>query len=144
MVPPDSPGITRVPGYSGFHWRCSVFTYGGVTLYARLFQVVPLTFQLPYCGPTTPQQKPAMVWAIPRSLAATDGVSFDFLSSGYLDVSVPRVGSLAGSATLLALGFPIRTPSDHRVLARFPKLIAGSCVLHRLLLPRHPPCALCS
>ena len=29
----------------------------------------------------------------PRSLAATDGVSVDFLSSGYLDVSVPRVRS---------------------------------------------------
>ena len=27
----------------------------------------------------------------PRSLAATGGVSIDFLSSGYLDVSVPRV-----------------------------------------------------
>ncbi len=27
----------------------------------------------------------------PRSLAATRGVSIDFLSSGYLDVSVPRV-----------------------------------------------------
>ena len=34
-----------------------------------------------------------MVWAIPRSLAATQGVSVDFLSSGYLDVSVPRVRS---------------------------------------------------
>ncbi len=30
----------------------------------------------------------------PRSLAATRGVSIDFLSSGYLDVSVPRVCSL--------------------------------------------------
>jgi hypothetical protein len=29
--------------------------------------------------------------ADPRSLAATKGVSIDFLSSGYLDVSVPRV-----------------------------------------------------
>ena len=27
----------------------------------------------------------------PRSLATTNGVSIDFLSSGYLDVSVPRV-----------------------------------------------------
>ncbi len=27
----------------------------------------------------------------PRSLAATDGVSVDVLSSGYLDVSVPQV-----------------------------------------------------
>ena len=32
-----------------------------------------------------------MVWALPRSLAATEGISFDFFSSGYLDVSVPRV-----------------------------------------------------
>ena len=32
--------------------------------------------------------------ASPRSLAATRGVSVDFLSSGYLDVSVPRVCSL--------------------------------------------------
>ena len=30
----------------------------------------------------------------PRSLATTGGVSVDFLSSGYLDVSVPRVCSL--------------------------------------------------
>ena len=27
----------------------------------------------------------------PRSLAATKGISVDFFSSGYLDVSVPRV-----------------------------------------------------
>ena len=30
-------------------------------------------------------------WAVPRSLAATEGISVDFSSSGYLDVSVPRV-----------------------------------------------------
>ena len=30
-------------------------------------------------------------WPGPRSLATTDGVSVDVLSSGYLDVSVPRV-----------------------------------------------------
>ena len=29
--------------------------------------------------------------AVPRSLAATNGISVDFSSSGYLDVSVPRV-----------------------------------------------------
>ncbi|GMK49210.1 hypothetical protein PghCCS26_63400 [Paenibacillus glycanilyticus] len=32
-----------------------------------------------------------MVWANPRSLAATDGITFVFSSSGYLDVSVPLV-----------------------------------------------------
>jgi hypothetical protein len=30
-------------------------------------------------------------WAVPRSLAATQGISVDFYSYGYLDVSVPRV-----------------------------------------------------
>ena len=30
-------------------------------------------------------------WPGPRSLATTNGVSVDVLSSGYLDVSVPRV-----------------------------------------------------
>jgi hypothetical protein len=33
----------------------------------------------------------AMVWALPRSLATTCGITFVFSSSGYLDVSVPRV-----------------------------------------------------
>ena len=100
---------------------------------------------LPQClcgGPTTPNQKPDSVWALPRSLAATRGVSIDFLSCGYLDVSVPRVGPACAVMVDRPLGFPIRTSSDRRVLARSPKLFAGSCVLHRLLLPRHPPCAL--
>lgn len=39
-------------------------------------------------------------------------------------------------------GFPIRTPSDQRSVGSSPRLIAASHVLHRLLVPRHPPCAL--
>jgi hypothetical protein len=35
----------------------------------------------------------ASVWAPPVSLAATQGISFDFFSWGYLDVSVLPVGS---------------------------------------------------
>ena len=34
------------------------------------------------------------VWALPRSLAATYGITFVFSSSGYLDVSVHRVPSI--------------------------------------------------
>jgi hypothetical protein len=40
------------------------------------------------------------------------------------------------------LGSPIRTSPDHSSVANSPGLIAGSYVLHRLLMPRHPPCAL--
>ena len=32
-----------------------------------------------------------LVWAVPISLATTFGIAFAFFSSGYLDVSVPRV-----------------------------------------------------
>ena len=34
-----------------------------------------------------------MVWAVPASLATTKGITIVFFSSGYLDVSVPRVTS---------------------------------------------------
>jgi hypothetical protein len=40
------------------------------------------------------------------------------------------------------LGFPIRTPWDHSSVDSSPRPIAASHVLHRLLVPRHPPCAL--
>ena len=39
----------------------------------------------------TPTLFPASVWPLPRSLATTYGISFDFSSSAYLDVSVQRV-----------------------------------------------------
>ena len=39
-------------------------------------------------------------------------------------------------------GFPIRTSSDQHPVIDSPRLIADSHVLHRLLVPRHPPCAL--
>ena len=44
------------------------------------------------CSPTTLWQHAAKVWAVPFSLATTWGIIIIFFSSGYLDVSVPRVG----------------------------------------------------
>ena len=37
------------------------------------------------------------------------------------------------------MGFPIRTPPDQSLFASSPRLIAGYHVLHRLIVPRHPP-----
>src|SRR5262245_53922321 len=48
----------------------------------------------------------------------------------------------AGDTTQLVPGFPIRTPWDHSSVDSSPRPIAASHVLHRLLVPRHPPCAL--
>ena len=39
----------------------------------------------------TPRVFLLLVWPPPLSLATTNGISVDFFSSGYLDVSVPRV-----------------------------------------------------
>src|SRR5437588_2997776 len=40
------------------------------------------------------------------------------------------------------VGFPIRRSRDQRLVSTSPRLIAAAHVLHRLLAPRHPPCAL--
>src|SRR3954469_23991101 len=39
-------------------------------------------------------------------------------------------------------GFPIRKPPDQSLVDDSPGTIVASHVLHRFLVPRHPPCAL--
>src|SRR3954451_24030844 len=62
-----------------------------------------------------------------------------FTSPRYLPLAIY---SPAGDTTSLAPGFPIRTSSDPRSVDSSPRHNAASHVLHRLLMPRHPPCAL--
>ena len=50
--------------------------------------------------------------------------------------------SVPGDTTSLVPGFPIRTSSDQRSVDSSPRHFAASHVLHRLPVPRHPPCAL--
>jgi hypothetical protein len=52
------------------------------------------------------------------------------------------MNSAGGSAVLPALGFPIRVSADRRLFSASPRLIAAVHALLRLLVPRHPPCAL--
>lgn len=47
-----------------------------------------------------------------------------------------------GDTTSLVPGFPIRTSSDQSSVDSSPRHNAASHVLHRLPVPRHPPCAL--
>ena len=55
---------------------------------SKRFQFIVLPISWSY-NPGTAVTVP--VWAGPRSLAATGGITIVFFSSGYLDVSVPRV-----------------------------------------------------
>ena len=88
-----------------------------------------------------------MVSPPPLSLATTRGISVDFFSSPYLDVSVrevPRV-TLWIHVTLhdsSSWGFPHSEICGSKLICSSPQLIAACRVLHRLLMPRHSPCAL--
>ena len=67
------------------------FGYRIITFYDSAFQGIHLSKLSPHCSPTTLYELLHKVWAIPLSLATTEGISFDFFSSRYLDVSVPWV-----------------------------------------------------
>src|SRR3989442_14884958 len=54
------------------------------------------------------------------------------------------MNSARDDAELPAPGCPIRISPDQRLLSGSPRLFAASHALHRLLAPRHPPCALSS
>jgi hypothetical protein len=104
----------------------------------------------PYNPPTTTAAAYHVVevWADPLSLATTQGVEVSFLSSGYLDVSVPQLASTcpmdSGRSTraLPRVSFLIRRSRDQRSVSTSPGLISAAHVRRRLLAPRHPPCAL--
>lgn len=68
------------------------FAYRAITCYGGTFQSLLLPIINPTSGPHNPRSTVVdLVWASPRSLAATDGISIDFFSCRYLDVSVPCV-----------------------------------------------------
>ena len=89
------------------------------------------------------------VWPFPRSLATTYGISVDFFSSPYLDVSVQAVPHHSLWIQLwlteyCSAGFPHSEICGSMLICSSPQLIAACHVLHRLPVPRHSPCALYS
>ena len=90
MVPPYSHRVSRVRRYSGYDWLLQVFAYETVTLCGEPSHVLLLTSMLT-CAVLTPGIFLLPVWPLPRSLATTYGISVDFFSSPYLDVSVQAV-----------------------------------------------------
>ena len=129
MVPPRSNRISRVPPYSRTI-RLSTRTGLSPTMAC-------LSRQFRFLSDDH--------WPGPRSLATTNGVSVDVLSSGYLDVSVRRVCfvilCIQITMTLTGRVSPFGNPriKDARIS---PRLIATCYVLHRLSVPRHSPNAL--
>ena len=146
MVPLTSRRVSRVPRYSGSCSVCSAFTYGALTLSGWLSQnhSAKLAESIPR---SEPQHARTLVWALPVSLAATPGIDVSFSSSGYLDVSVHRVPFHTlwigvWIHEVFSCGFPHSDICGSRDICSSPQLFAAYHVFRRLLVPRHPPCAL--
>ena len=141
-------GSTRVPVGSP-----RGFAYGALTLCRRPSQAVPLQRGFVTARRPAPQPRRRLrnrrFDLGPRSLATTRGISFDFSSSGYLDVSVPRVTSsqpmcsAGGSRLWFLLGSPIRRSTGrgpcapHRGLSQLVTSFVGFLCqgIHRVPLP---------
>ena len=124
----------------------SVFTYVALTPSGAPSHALRLTPEI-RCAVQTPRPLLIPVWPLPLSLATTRGISFDFSSSGYLDVSVPRVPRIylwiqymLRSSSLR--GFPHSDTRGSMLICSSPRLFAACRVLRRLPMPRHPPYAL--
>ena len=117
-----------------------------ITLSGLTSHSVQLTFQV-HVTVRTPIVLLPLVWPFPLSLATTRRISFDFSSSGYLDVSVPQVPlvylfiqyTIHGSSPWV---FPHSEIRGSMLICSSPQLIAACHVLHRLPMPRHSPYAL--
>ena len=148
MVPAHSIKVSRVSMYSGSRHVCSPFAYGAFTLSGWLSQNHSARLAESIMR-SEPRNARIPVWALPVSLAATPGIDVSFSSSGYLDVSVHRVPLLTLWIGVripegFSGGFPHSDISGSVDICSSPKLFAAYHVFHRLLVPRHPPCALSS
>ena len=133
MVPPASHRISRVPRYSGTNYLFSPSLTGlspSSASLSRNFRSAIVRSRLP----ATPVVRRPPVWPLSSSLATTKEIEFSFFSSGYLDVSLPRVPSCEtmhsshGDRALPRPGSPIRIPWDQCLLATppgFSQLIAS-------------------
>jgi hypothetical protein len=141
MVPVDSVGIPRGPTYSGTSREI---------VECRLRDCHPLWSVIPsrsatrqFCdshvrGPTTPQGKPPRFGLFRfRSPLLTKSI-FLSLPPGTEMFQFP---GLAAPQLWIHCGL-IRESRDHHLFVSSPEHFADFHALHRLLMPRHPPCAL--
>ena len=133
MVPPASHRISRVPRYSG-----SVLLFSpSLTGLSPSLAALSIALQLSYfqiLTSSTPDDRSLPVWPLTVSLATTKVIEFSFFSSGYLDVSLPRVpsdepmDSVHGDWALPQPGSPIRRSPHQSPFAAprsFSQLIAS-------------------
>ena len=119
MVPADSHRASPTPRYSGYCYALKLYAYGTITLYRVTFQLASASFLKSILQSYNPDfAVTKSVWAVPRSLATTWGITLVFSSSAYLDVSVQRVRQCP-----LREGYPIRKYTD-QFLSADPRILS--------------------
>ena len=148
MVPAHSIKVSRVSMYSGSRLVNFPFAYGAFTLSGRLSQNLSAGFAESILR-SEPRHARTTVWPLSISLAATLEIDVSFSSSGYLDVSVPRVPSHTlwigvWVHKVCLCGFPHSDICGSKDICSSPQLFAAYHVFLRFSVPRHSPCALFS
>ena len=147
MVPACSHKVPRVSWYSGYRHVCFPFMYGAFTLSGWLSQNHSTRIAESIMR-SEPRSARTPVWPLSISLAATLEIDkFSFSSSPYLDVSVQAVPlhTLWIGVWMhegCSCGFPHSDICGSVDICSSPQLFAAYHVFLRLLVPRHPPCAL--
>ena len=149
MVPPTSHKVSRVSWYSGSRSLSIDFAYEAFTLSGRLSQNRSAIESTHLLRSITPACTHAGLGSFHFARRYSGNRMFSFSSSGYLDVSVPRVPYawlwIHHTVTeVCSARFPHSEISGSKDICSSPLLIAAYHVLHRLLVPRHPPYALYS
>ena len=123
------------------------FEYWTLTIYGRPFHAVPLSFEMPYRSPATPDRK--------RPGLDSSAFARRYLRNHYCFLlhRVLRCFTSPGVAPwpyefrprfpdITLEGFPHSEIPGSKCVCHSPRLIAAYHVLHRILLPRHSLCAL--
>ena len=163
MVPPDSHRITRVLWYSGYKTGgACVFVYGAITRYGPAFQQCSTN--------TTLCNSLAGLWpcqSCPTTIQAATPIRLHHSNFGLFPVrspllresllislppgtemfhfpgyALPTLCIQVGVTWLHHAGLPHSEIFGSTLARSSPKLIAAGHVLHRRLMPRHPPYAL--
>ena len=149
MVPPSSHRVSRVRRYSGYRWLKILFAYRILTFFDWPSHVIRLKiFNTVFC----PNPEGITTFGLASSAFARH---YWRNLCWFLFLALLRCFSSGGSPhipiysvyddkTFLLPDCSIRKSTDITFTYNSPWLIAVSHVLHRLSVPRHSPCALCS
>ena len=164
MVTPGSRGISRAPRYSGARRESADFQLLGchhlwptipgrssnqLIFYSLGIRQVPRRVLQPLCDRGLPPIRSRRFRLVRfRSPLLTESLRFPFLrvlrcfsSPAYL---LTAYGFSSGSPGITQAGLPHSDIPGSQPAGGSPGLFAAIHVLHRLLVPRHPPCALAS